>query len=308
MPESTYDVAIIGAGPGGLCAALYCVRAGLETLLLDRGPAGGQINNSEAVENYLGIESLDGPALAAQMAEHCRRLGIEPTYGSVERVTKDDDRLLTVHTDSGPFRAKAVILATGSHPRYLGVPGEQEYRMGGVSYCATCDGFFYRGKDVVVVGGGDAAVEEAIYLAKIVNSVRVIHRRDQLRAQQILQDHAFAMPNISWLWDTIVEEIAGEAGRVTGVHVLNKKTGERRFEPCHGVFIYVGNLPNSEAVRGLCDMDENGYVIVDRMMATSVPGLYAIGDVRVESVRQIASAVGDGATAACGAVAYVNTL
>lgn len=308
MPE-TQDVLILGAGPGGLCSALYCTRAGLSSVLLDRGPAGGQINNTEAVENYLGVDYMEGPEMAQAMAAHVERLGIEVTYGNVEKVTREDDGTFVVHTDGeDKFHGKACIIGTGSHPRYLGVPGEKEYRMGGVSYCATCDGFFFKDKDVVVVGGGDAAIEESIYLSKIVNSVRCIHRRDELRAQQVLQDRAFEKDNFSVVWDTVVEEIVGENGRVTGVNVLNKKTGETDRLSCDGVFIYIGNLPNSEPVRDLVDTDENGYVIVDHMMQSSVEGLYAIGDVRIESVRQIASAVGDGATAAVAAVAYVNAL
>ncbi len=307
MPD-IHDVAILGAGPGGLTAALYCVRAGLTVALLDRGSAGGQINNTEAVENYLGFDTVGGPELAQKMGEHVARLGIEPTYASIERVSREEGGLFACHDEGGAItRAKAVIVSTGSHPRYLGVTGEQEYRMGGVSYCATCDGFFYKGKEVVVIGGGNAAVEEAIYLAKIVESVSIIHRRDALRAQQVLQEQAFATPNIHLVWDTVVEEIVGEAGRVTGVRTRNKKTDAEGSIACQGVFIYVGNLPNSECVRDLVACDENGYVVVDRMMETSVKGCFAIGDVRVESVRQIASAVGDGATAAVAAVSYVNT-
>ena len=302
-----FDVVIVGAGPGGLCAALYCTRAGLTSVILDRGPAGGQINNTEAVENYLGIIHSEGPELAQKMTEHVAALGIEVTYANVEKVTREEDGAFTVHTDGDDeFRGRACIYCAGSHPRYLGVPGEQEYRTGGVSYCATCDGFFYKGKDVVVVGGGDAAIEESIYLTKIVNTVRCVHRRDELRAQQVLQDRAFEKENFGVTWHSIVEEIVGENGRVTGVRLLNKKTGERTLVSCDGVFIYVGNLPNSEAVRDLVDTDENGYVVVDHLMRSSVPGLYAIGDVRIDSVRQIASAVGDGATAAVAAVAYVN--
>jgi len=307
MPE-VHDVAIVGAGPGGLCAALYCVRAGLSVILLDKGSPGGQTNNTEAVENYLGFDYLEGPALAQRMAEHVAKVGVEPTFASVERIAREDG-LLACHIEGGePIRAKSVIVGTGSTPRYLGVPGEREYRMGGVSYCATCDGFFYRGKDVIVVGGGDAAVEEAIYLAKITNSVKVIHRRDQLRAQKVLQDQAFTFENIGFVWDTIVEEIVGENGRVTGVKTFNKKTEERGLLSANGVFIYVGNLPNSQCLQGVVEMDENGYVVVDRLMRTSEPGVFAIGDMRVESVRQITSAVGDGATAAVAAVSYVNTL
>jgi thioredoxin reductase (NADPH) len=305
-----HDIAIVGAGPGGLCAALYCLRAGLSVVLVDRGSPGGQLSNTEAVENYLGIQYMGGPELAAQMAEHVQALGLEVTFAGVDSMTKDSDGFFTLHTDTAPaeVRAKAVIASMGSHPRYLEVPGELEYRTGGVSYCATCDGFFFRGKDVVVIGGGNAAVEEAVYLSKIVKTVTVIHRRDELRAQKVLQDHAFAAPNVSFVWDTVVEEIGGEGGRVTGVNTLNKKTAERGSIPCHGVFIYVGNLPNSELCRGVCDTDENGYVLVDLMMRTSVPGLFAAGDMRVQSVRQIASAVGDGATAACAAIPYVNLL
>jgi thioredoxin reductase (NADPH) len=303
-----YDVAIVGAGPGGLTSALYCVRAGLRVVLLDRGSVGGQINNTEAVENYLGFDNVGGSELAQRMGEHVARLGVEMTYAGIDRVSRDDGKTFACHADDGTvYTAKATIICTGSHPRYLEVPGEQEYRMGGVSYCATCDGFFYRGKDVAVVGGGNAAVEEAIYLAKICGSVSVIHRRDQLRAQQILQDQAFATPNIRFVWGSVVEEIVGEGGKVSGVRTLHRTTGEQGLLPCQGVFIYVGNLPNSECVRDLVECDENGYVVVDRMMETSQRGCFAIGDVRVESVRQIASAVGDGATAAVAAVSYVNT-
>ncbi len=273
MPE-VHDVAIVGAGPGGLCAALYCVRAGLSVILLDKGSPGGQTNNTEAVENYLGFDYLEGPALAQRMAEHVAKVGVEPTFASVERIAREDG-LLACHIEGGePIRAKSVIVGTGSTPRYLGVPGEREYRMGGVSYCATCDGFFYRGKDVIVVGGGDAAVEEAIYLAKITNSVKVIHRRDQLRAQKVLQDQAFTFENIGFVWDTIVEEIVGENGRVTGVKTFNKKTEERGLLSANGVFIYVGNLPNSQCLQGVVEMDENGYVVVDRLMRTSEPGVF----------------------------------
>ncbi len=308
MSELT-DVAIVGAGPGGLCAALYCVRAGLSVSLLDKGSPGGQTNNTEAVENYLGLDYVEGPEMAQRMAAHVAKVGVEPTFASIERITRDEDGFFSCHIDGEePHRAKCVIVGTGSTPRYLGVPGELEHRMGGVSYCATCDGFFYRGKDVLVVGGGDAAVEEAIYLAKITNSVKVIHRRDQLRAQKVLQDQAFTFANIEFVWDTIVEEIVGENGRVTGVSTFNKKTEARGFLAANGVFIYVGNLPNSQCLQDVAEMDDYGYVIVDRMMRTSVPGLFAIGDMRVESVRQIASAVGDGATAAVAAVSYVNTL
>jgi thioredoxin reductase (NADPH) len=305
LPE-TVDVAVVGAGPGGLTAALYCVRAGLSVALLDRGSMGGQINNTEAVENYLGFDTIGGPELATKMSEHVTQLGIELTYAGIEKITREGTAFVCHSEDGAQYPARAVIVATGSHPRYLGVTGEQEYRMGGVSYCATCDGFFYRGKDVVVIGGGNAAVEESLYLAKIVNSVTVVHRRDELRAQKILQEHAFATANIRFLWDSVVEEIVGEGGRVSGVRTLNKKTGETGLTACQGVFIYVGNLPNNEPVRDLVELDESGYVMVNRLMETSVPGCFALGDVRVESVRQIASAVGDGATAAVAAVNYVN--
>lgn len=306
MPE-VHDVLILGAGPGGLTAALYCARAGLSVALLDRGSPGGQINNTEAVENYLGLEFVEGPELAAKMGAHVEGFGVALTWASVESVTHADG-VFTVHCEGGEEHVgRAVILGTGSHPRYLGVVGEQEYRMGGVSYCATCDGFFYKGKDVVVIGGGNAAVEEAIYLAKIVNSVTVVHRRDQLRAQQVLQEQAFATPGIRFVWDSVVDEIVGEGGRVTGVRVRNVKTGAEDRLDCQGVFIYVGNLPNNETFRELVETDENGYVIVDLLMQTSLPGCFAIGDVRIASVRQIASAVGDGATAAVAAVTYVNT-
>lgn len=303
-----YDVIVIGAGPGGMTAALYASRANLKVAMLDRGVYGGQMNNTAEVENYTGFKSILGPDLAEQMYQSSIQFGADFVYGNVEKVTVDEDGIKHVKTDSGKLEAPAIVIATGSQYRKLGIPGEDEYSGKGVSYCAVCDGAFYRGKNVTTVGGGDSAVEESEYLAKLVNNVNIVHRRDQLRAQKILQDRAFANDKIDFTWNTIVTEIVGDGKKVTGVKIHNKETNEDRLVPTDGVFIYIGNVPMTEPFKDLGITDEQGWVITDDEMKTSVPGVFAVGDVRDKKLRQITTAVGDGGIAGQGVFSYIESL
>lgn len=303
-----YDVIVIGAGPGGMTATLYASRANLKVAMLDRGVYGGQMNNTAEVENYPGFKSILGPDLSEEMYQSAIQYGADFVYGSVETMTVDENDIKHIKTDSGEYEAPVVVIATGSQYRKLGIPGEEEYSGKGVSYCAVCDGAFYRNKDVVVVGGGDSAVEESEYLAKLVNQVNVIHRRDQLRAQKILQDRAFENDKINFTWDTIVTEIVGNDTKVTGVMTHNKKTGEDKLLSTDGVFIYIGNVPMSEPFKNLGITDEQGWIVTDDQMRTSVPGVFAIGDVRKKKLRQITTAVGDGGIAGQGAFEYLESL
>ena len=303
-----YDVIVIGAGPGGMTAALYASRANLKVAMLDRGVYGGQMNNTAEVENYTGFKSILGPDLAEQMYQSSIQFGADFVYGNVEKVTVDEDGIKYVKTDSGELEAPAIVIATGSQYRKLGIPGEDEYSGKGVSYCAVCDGAFYRGKNVTTVGGGDSAVEESEYLAKLVNNVNIVHRRDQLRAQKILQDRAFANDKIGFTWNTIVTEIVGDGKKVTGVKTHNKETNEDRLVPTDGVFIYIGNVPMTEPFKDLGITDEQGWVITDDEMKTSVPGVFAVGDVRDKKLRQITTAVGDGGIAGQGVFSYIESL
>ena len=303
-----YDVIVIGAGPGGMTAALYASRANLKVAMLDRGVYGGQMNNTAEVENYTGFKSILGPDLAEQMYQSSIQFGADFVYGNVEKVTVDEDGIKHVKTDSGELEAPAIVIATGSQYRKLGIPGEDEYSGKGVSYCAVCDGAFYRGKNVTTVGGGDSAVEESEYLAKLVNNVNIVHRRDQLRAQKILQDRAFANDKIGFTWNTIVTEIVGDGKKVTGVKTHNKETNEDRLVPTDGVFIYIGNVPMTEPFKDLGITDEQGWVITNDEMKTSVPGVFAVGDVRDKKLRQITTAVGDGGIAGQGVFSYIESL
>ena len=303
-----YDVIVIGAGPGGMTAALYASRANLKVAMLDRGVYGGQMNNTAEVENYTGFKSILGPDLAEQMYQSSIQFGADFVYGNVEKVTVDEDGIKHVKTDSGELEAPAIVIATGSQYRKLGIPGEDEYSGKGVSYCAVCDGAFYRGKNVTTVGGGDSAVEESEYLAKLVNNVNIVHRRDQLRAQKILQDRAFANDKIAFMWNTIVTEIVRDGKKVTGVKTHNKETNEDRLVPTDGVFIYIGNVPMTEPFKDLGITDEQGWVITDDEMKTSVPGVFAVGDVRDKKLRQITTAVGDGGIAGQGVFSYIESL
>ncbi len=298
-----YDVIVIGAGPGGLTAGLYASRANLSVLILDRGIYGGQMNNTAEVENYPGFKSILGPDLAEKMYQGATQFGAEYAYGSVEKVEVNGD-LKQVITDSETYEAPVVIIATGSQYRKLGVEGEVEYAGRGVSYCAVCDGAFFKDQPLAVIGGGDSAVEEGGYLAKLASNVNIIHRRDQLRAQKILQERAFANDKIDFTWDTVVTKINGDGQKVTSVSTHNKKTGEDGELKVNGVFIYVGVIPLSEPFKELGITDEQGWIKTDELMQTSLPGVYAIGDVRAKELRQITTAVGDGSIAGQQAFNY----
>ncbi|WP_436674100.1 thioredoxin-disulfide reductase [Lactiplantibacillus plantarum] len=303
----SYDVIIIGAGPAGMTAALYASRANLSVLLLDRGIYGGQMNNTAAIENYPGFKSVLGPDLAKDMYESATQFGAEYAYGSVESV-EDRGDVKIVTTDSDTFETKALVIGTGSEYRKLGVTGEDTYGGRGVSYCAVCDGAFFRNKHVVVVGGGDSAIEEGTYLTQLADKVMVIHRRDQLRAQQILQDRAFANPKMEFVWNSNVTEIIGDDKKVTGVKVNNNKTGEDSEIAVDGVFIYVGINPITKPFSNLGITDENGWIETNDHMETKVPGIFAVGDVRKKDLRQVATAVGEGGTAGQGVYTYITAL
>ncbi|KDA46415.1 thioredoxin-disulfide reductase [Ligilactobacillus animalis] len=302
-----YDVIVIGAGPGGLTAGLYASRANLSVLILDRGIYGGQMNNTAEVENYPGFKSILGPDLAEKMYQGAIQFGAEYAYGSVEKVEVNGD-LKQVITDNETYEAPVVIIATGSQYRKLGVEGEAEYAGRGVSYCAVCDGAFFKDQPLAVIGGGDSAVEEGVYLSKLASNVNIIHRRDQLRAQKILQERAFANDKIDFTWDTVVTKINGDGQKVTSVSTHNKKTGEDGELKVNGVFIYVGVIPLTEPFKTLGITDEQGWINTDELMRTSLPGVYAIGDVRAKELRQITTAVGDGSIAGQQAFNYIESL
>lgn len=300
-----YDTIIIGAGPAGMTAALYAARSNLKVALLEAGIPGGQMNNTADVENYPGYALISGPELAEKMFGPLENLGVEHVFGHVQRIEDLGDSKKVI-TEDEVYESKTVIIATGAFHRQLNVPGEAEFNSRGVSYCAVCDGAFFRDEDLLVVGGGDSAVEEAIFLTQFAKSVTIVHRRDQLRAQKVLQDRAFANEKISFVWDSVVEAIHGDERKVTGVTFKNIKTGETSQADFGGIFIYVGLDPVSEFVADLGIRDESGWIVTDDHMKTSVAGIYAIGDVRQKDLRQITTAVGDGAIAGQEAYKYIT--
>lgn len=301
-----YDVVVIGAGPGGMTAALYAARANLKVAMLDRGVYGGQMNNTDGIENYPGFTSIKGPELGEKMYQSATNAGVEFVYGDVQKVTFDDEHFKHIQTDSDELVAKAVIIATGSTNRKLGVPGEEEFSGKGVSYCAVCDGTFFKDRDVSVIGGGDSAISEGLYLANLADKVTVVHHRNKLRAQRILQDRAFDNQKMDFTWDSDVTEIIGNENQVTGIKIHNKKTDQDEVVPTSGVFIYVGNIPNSQAFTNLKITDEAGWIKTNDEMETAIPGIYAVGDVRQKKLRQITTAVGDGGIAGQNAFEYVE--
>ncbi|ANZ63236.1 thioredoxin-disulfide reductase [Secundilactobacillus paracollinoides] len=302
-----YDVIVIGAGPGGMTSALYASRANLSVLLLDRGIYGGQMNNTAAIENYPGFSSVLGPDLAKDMYDGATQFGAEYAYGNVQGI-EDQGAVKIVTTDTETYEAKAVVLATGSEYRKLGVPGEEEYGGRGVSYCAVCDGAFFKNREVIVVGGGDSAIEEGLYLTQLASKVTVIHRRDQLRAQKIIQDRAFANDKMNFVWNSNVTEVLGDDQKVTGVKVVNNQTNEETVIDASGVFIYVGILPKTEEIASLGVTNEDGWIETNGQMETKVPGVFAIGDVRAKDLRQITTAVGDGGVAGQQVFKYIESL
>ncbi|RJQ52381.1 MAG: thioredoxin-disulfide reductase [Nitrospiraceae bacterium] len=301
-----YDVVIIGGGPAGLTAGLYASRARLKSLLIEKGLPGGLVTTTEWVENYPGFEEgVQGAELARKMEAQAVKFGLEIIQGAVVDISLNG-KIKNITLDDGTrYEAKSIILTTGAHPRLLKIEGEDKFRGKGVSYCATCDGAFYRGRKIAVVGGGDSAVQEAIFLTKFAEIVYVIHRRDKLRSEKILQERAFSNPRIKFIWDSVVEKIAGDDG-VSALHISNIKTGEKSVIDVHGIFIYIGYNPNTEFLKGLVDINGDNYITTDENMSTSAPGIFAAGDVRSKPLKQITTAVGEGATAAMSAVKYIE--
>jgi len=299
-----YEVIIIGGGPAGLTAGLYTSRAGLKSLLVERGPLGGQMVNTTLVENYPGFpDGVAGSELGSLMHRQAVRYGLEVVTAEVTGIAQGQS--YGVATTEGSFEAAAIIIAAGSEYRKLGVAGEERLSGRGVSYCATCDGFFFRGREVAVVGGGDTAITDALELAQHATKVHIIHRRDQLRAGQVLQERAIAHPKLEFIWDTVVEEASGEKV-LEGLKLRNVKTDQQSTLKVDGVFVAVGFTPNSQHFFNVLELDDASCIVADETMATSAPGIFAAGDIRRNSPRQIAAAVGDGATAAMSAFKYLQ--
>ncbi|MCI5648607.1 MAG: thioredoxin-disulfide reductase [Fusicatenibacter sp.] len=307
MTEQIYDVIVIGSGPAGLAAAIYAKRAKLESLVIEANyVSGGQVITTYEVDNYPGLPGISGMDLGNTLREHAEKMGAVFARERVKELELDGD-VKIVRTRKKEYHTKTVILATGAQHRMLGVPGEKELSGMGVSYCATCDGAFFKGKTVAVVGGGDVAVEDAIFLARTCEKVYVIHRRDSLRAAAVLSERLLALPNVEMVWDTVVDSIEGE-NSVEAVRITNIKTGESRELDVQGVFIAVGITPNSGLAEGKVSMDESGYLIAGEDGVTSVPGLFVAGDVRTKQLRQIITAASDGANCITSVERYLVSL
>lgn len=309
MTEETkiYDVMIIGAGPAGMTAAVYTSRANLSTLMLERGIPGGQMANTEEIENYPGFESILGPDISNKMFEHAKKFGAEYAYGDVKEII-DGEEYKTIIAGSKEYKARAIIITTGAEYKKLGVPGENELGGRGVSYCAVCDGAFFKQKNLVVVGGGDSAVEEGVYLTRFADKVTIVHRRDELRAQKILQDRAFANDKIDFIWNSTVSQINDKDGKVGSVTLVSTVDGSESEFVADGVFVYIGMLPLTKPFSNLGILNEEGYIETNELMETSVPGIFAAGDVRVKTLRQVVTATGDGSIAADTVQRYVEEL
>lgn len=306
--DKIFDLIIIGSGPAGLVAGIYGSRANMDFIIIEKNPiSGGQIINTYEVDNYPGIPGISGYDLAVRFREHCDRLGVNFVTGDVTQYDVEDD-IKTVTTDAGiSYKAKTLLIATGAVYRKLGVEGETQYSGMGVSYCATCDGAFFRNKDVAVVGGGDVAVEDAIFLSKICNKVYLVHRRDELRAAKTSVAKLQSLDNVEILWDNVVEEISG-SDTVEHIQISNVKTNEKRILDISGVFIAVGNLPSSPEFKNLFETDVTGYIVADESCKTNVDGIFAAGDIRTKELRQIITAAADGANAITSIERYLNRI
>lgn len=305
--EKMYDVIIVGAGPAGMTAAVYTSRASLSTLMLERGVPGGQMANTEEVENYPGFDHILGPDLSNKMFDHAKKFGAEYAYGDIKEIVDGEDFKI-VKTGSKEFKARAVIITTGAEYKKIGVPGEKELGGRGVSYCAVCDGAFFKGKDLVVVGGGDSAVEEGVYLTRFANKVTIVHRRDELRAQKILQQRAFDNEKVDFIWNHTIKEINDKDGKVGSVTLVSTENGKETDFQADGVFIYIGMLPLTKPFANLGIINSEGYIETNEQMETKVPGIFAAGDVREKQLRQIVTATGDGSIAAQTAQHYIEEL
>jgi thioredoxin reductase (NADPH) len=302
-----YDVAIIGAGPAGLSAGVYCARAKLSTVIIEKMYPGGQAALTDKIENYPGFaEGISGVELTENMKAQAENFGAKILNGDVENIKKQDGKF-TVLLKNENIEADSVIVASGARSRKLGIEAEDKFVGRGISYCATCDGAFYRDSHVLMVGGGDTAIEEALFLTRFASKIYVVHRRDQLRATKILQERAFMNEKIEFIWDSVVDDIKGD-GMVKEAVIKNLKTGEKRILPVEGVFVAIGWVPNTSFAKDLLKLNDSGYVITDEYMATNVPGLFAAGDVREKPLRQVVTAVADGAVAAVSVEKYLDSL
>jgi thioredoxin reductase (NADPH) len=306
--DKQYDVVVVGGGPGGLCAGMYAARARRKTVCLEKYLPGGQIAVTGDVEDYPGFEHITGAELGMRFTDHAKKFGLEIEMEEVVEVYAEGEERVARCASGNTYRGKALILSTGGSPNKLDIPGEKEYSGKGVSYCAICDGAFFRERVIAVVGGGDAAVEEGTFLTKFGSKVYLIHRRDSFRAQKVVQQRAFDNPKVEVIWDTVVESINGDGRVVTDLSLKNVKTGEKSKLQVGAIFVYVGFRPNSELVRGPLEKDDGNYVITDARMETSIKGIFACGDVRSQLVRQVTNAVGDGTTAAVAAEKYIEQL
>ncbi len=301
-----YDIVIIGGGPAGLSAGLYASRAALKTVILERGMPGGQAATTDRIDNYPGFpEGISGPDLMMKMDEQSRRFGTEVQFTEVLSLVQKPEGNFALRTYDGDYTAKAVIIATGARSKPLQVPGEEEYMGRGVSYCATCDGAFFQGKTVAVVGGGDSAIQEGIFLTRFAEKVYVIHRRNELRATKVLQEKALSHPKIEFIMDSVITGIFGQ-DHVEAVKIRNLRSNEEKAVAVDGVFVYIGKEPSTELFRGFVDLNEQGYIITDENMQTSRHGVFAAGDVRQTPLRQVVTAVADGAVAAVSAGHYIE--
>jgi thioredoxin reductase (NADPH) len=299
-----YDIAIIGAGPAGLAAGLYAARARRKSIIFEKNVTGGQIALTSTVENYPGIIEINGFDLGQAMLQQAELHGLETAYTTINTIDSEG-RYHILHTDDGDYRAKTVILTGGADYNRIGIPGEERLTGFGVSYCGTCDAAFFKDMDVAVVGGGDAAMDESMFISRYASKVTVIHRRDELRASKILQERAFANPKIDFIWNTVVTEVEGDK-EVASARLLNVLTGAESALPVAAVFVFIGQTPNTGFMNGLVEMDEGGHVLVNLWMETSTPGIYAAGDIRAQSARQVVTGAGDGATAAIRADHYIS--
>ena len=305
--EKVYDVIIVGAGPAGLTAAVYTSRANLSTLMIERGAPGGQMANTEDIENYPGFDHILGPDLSTKMFDHARKFGSDYAYGDVTDII-DGEEYKTIFCGKKQYKARTIIITTGAEYRKMGIPGEAELTGRGVSYCAVCDGAFFRKKEIIVIGGGDSAVEEGAYLTRFADKVTVIHRRDELRAQKILQDRAFANEKMEFIWNSTLKQVNEKDGKIGSVTLVSTIDGSEREFETDGMFVYIGMDPLTAPFAKLGILDENGYIKTNEIMETTVPGIYAAGDVREKLLRQIVTATGDGSIAAQAAQQYIEEL
>ncbi|UCF20361.1 MAG: thioredoxin-disulfide reductase [Gemmatimonadota bacterium] len=307
--EKAYELVIVGAGPAGLTAGLYARRSELNAVLLERGLPGGQLLNTDLIDDYPGLPEVEGRELADRMARHAQKFGLPIDTVDVAGIKKMADGDFRIATNQGTvYRAPAVILTAGGTPNKLEVPGEDEYLGKGVSYCAICDGAFFKGETIAVAGGGDAAAEEADFLTRYVEKLYLIHRRDELRAARLLQKRVFENPKIEVIWDTVIEEVLGSARGMSQLRLRNVNSGEESLLDVSGLFVFIGFRPNTGLLEGHAEHDAGGYLITDRDMRTSIPGLFVAGDVRAQLTRQITTAVGDATTALIAAEKYLTEL